>query len=121
MLQSTTYPENFLLRLKKYLFTHKAPSSQTLVAPRPKLPEYPNHAYSLDDLLRKLIAAQEGIDPEQVTVEYIRKQRERRFYPSTRYSIGSKYGGYDSTGLIFLTREELEAIERRVDAELAKL
>jgi len=83
--------------------------------------ESPKPAVSLDEYLTSLIAAEDGVSPETVTVEYIREQREHRFYPSTRYNIGSSYGGYDGTGLKFLTQEEFEALDQRLDAELAKI
>ncbi len=68
----------------------------------------------------ELIARREGVRPEDVTVEYIRLQRELRLYPTTRYNLSGTMGGYDPTGLLFLTRNEFDASERRVDAELAE-
>jgi hypothetical protein len=76
---------------------------------------------SLEELLQELIAVQDGIRPEDVTVDYIQHQREKRFYPSTRYDIDSKYGGYDSRRMRFLSRDEFDSISDRVDAELARL
>ena len=58
----------------------------------------------LETLLRHLIAAQDGIRPEEVTIDYIQGRREKLFYPHTRYNMDSKYGGYDSRRLKFLTR-----------------
>ncbi len=76
---------------------------------------------TLDDFLKRRIAAKEGIAPEQVTPEYIQERREEQIYPDIRYEIGSDYGGYDTVGLKFRTRHELDEIERDVDEALAKL
>jgi len=73
---------------------------------------------SLDELLNHLISFQEGITPGEVTVEYIRDQREKRFYPKVRYEIGTDYGGYDLTGLTVKTRNEFDEIERSIETDL---
>jgi len=71
---------------------------------------------SFESLLLRLIAEKEGIEPKEVTISYIHQQREKRFYPTTRYDIGTEsYGGYDSTGLTFFTEKEFEQIEEEVD------
>jgi len=75
---------------------------------------------SLGELLNRLIATQENIRPEEVTVEYIQKQRESRLYPTTRYNISTEYGGYDPNGLEFFTQDELCSIQKRVEEELGK-
>lgn len=74
-----------------------------------------NEKGELEVLITRLIAEQEGIPEEKVTVEYIREQREKRFYPNTRYNIGSDYGGYDAVGLKFSTIQELLDLESRAD------
>lgn len=73
----------------------------------------------LDAYLTKLIAAQEGIDQEKITVSYIQEQREKLIYKTKRFDISSQYGGYDLTGLKVLTRQELEAIDDRANRFLA--
>ena len=70
---------------------------------------------NLGELLGRLIAAQEEITPEQVTVAYIEEQRQKRFYPNTRYNLGS------DSGERICTREELDAIERQVDKALERI
>lgn len=67
----------------------------------------------LEELFKRLIAARDGVRPEDVTGEYIRKQREDRLYPRTSYDIDSDYGGYDSSHLKVLSRRELDALESR--------
>ena len=75
----------------------------------------------LGTLLRHLIAAQDGIRPEEVTIDYIQGKREELFYPTTRYNVDSQYGGYDSRRLKFLTRNEFDSIAKQVEEELARL
>ena len=72
----------------------------------------------LEAFLNKRIAELDGIRPEDVTVEYIRAQREQLYYPGTRLDVGSEYGGYDTTGLEVLTRDE---IDERVQSGLGWL
>jgi hypothetical protein len=70
---------------------------------------------SLDDFLVRRIAEEEGVSPDEITVEYIHEQRKKRYYPTTRYNIGSDYSGYIHTGLRFLTGQEIEEIKKRAD------
>jgi hypothetical protein len=76
---------------------------------------------TLEELLTRLIATQEGIRQDEVTVEYIHEQRKQHLYPTIRYDIGTEYGGYSTEGLKFFTQDELEDIEQQVDRQLAKL
>lgn len=55
-----------------------------------------------------------------LTPEWVVEQRERFVYPNTRFSISSKYGGYNAVGLKFSTRSEVEAILSWADAWLSK-
>jgi hypothetical protein len=70
---------------------------------------------SLEDFLTRRIATEEKINPDEVTVEYIHEQRKKRYYPNTRYNIGSDYSGYIHTGLKFLTGVEIEEIKKGAD------
>jgi len=78
-------------------------------------------AESLDDFLKRIIAEQDGITPEEVTPEYIRKRQQAEWYKRLRYEIGSDYGGYETSGLKFYTQEELDEMEKRVDDKFAGL
>jgi hypothetical protein len=78
-------------------------------------------AEPLEQLFTELIASRLGITPGEVTLEYIQAQREARFYPESRYAVGTDYGGYNSHGLDVLSREEIARIECDVDAKLAAL
>ena len=73
----------------------------------------------LDRIFRERIAELDGVKPEEVTVEYIRQQREKRIYPDARFNIYSSYvcGGI---GLAHFTRNELNRVERGVD-EIMKM
>jgi hypothetical protein len=75
---------------------------------------------SLDSLFTRLIAEKEGVATEKITVEYIRQQREKRFYPFMRYDIGCDYGGYDDD-LHFYTRDEFDEIEKKVDEVMSHI
>lgn len=66
----------------------------------------------LSTLLVRLIAELDHIDPAEVDVHYIHKQREERIYPKKRYVSGSRYGGYDAIGLYVFTGEELDRIDQ---------
>ena len=66
----------------------------------------------LEKWLTRLIAKQEGVPEEWVTCEWIHEQREKRIYPTVRY---------EEAGLISLTREEWEKLERDVDEKLEEL
>jgi hypothetical protein len=72
----------------------------------------------LDRFLTELIAKQEGVRPEEVTMEYIRRQRETRFYPKARYIVTSPKGGYSTAGLRVRSRDENIALNERIDAFL---
>ena len=75
----------------------------------------------LEQWITRLIADREGIEPREVTLDYIQREREKRFYPRSRYAVGTDYGGYNAHGLEVLTREEIAAIEEEVDAALNEL
>lgn len=68
----------------------------------------------LDHFFREKIAARDGISPDDVTTDYIRTEREKKFYPRLRYDIGSNYGGYSGVGLHFSTGREIEDREQRM-------
>lgn len=76
---------------------------------------------SLDTWLAERIAICENVAADDIDIEYIHRQRELKHYPTTRYDIGSKYGGYNGTGLQFKTREELEQSLVTLDRELDEL
>ena len=78
----------------------------------------------LDQYLRQLIAAHDGTTPDRVDIQYRRERRIRDFYPTARYidgagAQGSSYGGYDATGLLYLTLEEHEKLSAELDRRLA--
>ena len=63
----------------------------------------------IDEYFSGLIAEREGISPEEVTVAYIHEQREKRIYPNIRYY---------SPGLRSFSRNELDQLQEKVDAEI---
>ena len=68
---------------------------------------------SLDSYLTRKIVEMDGVEPEDVTVEYIRQQREKKIYPNTRYDVPE--------GLISLTRNEWNRLEAHVDEIMKRL
>jgi hypothetical protein len=76
---------------------------------------------SLDDLLTRLIAAQEGIRPEEVTTEYIHEQREARIYPAAKPNNGTTYGGYHAGRLRVFSRAEIDQLERDAEEKLREI
>ena len=60
----------------------------------------------LKSRIYRLVAEMDCIDEKDITVEYIRQQREKFLYPTVRY--------YEE-GLVSLTRNEFEEMETRVN------
>ena len=77
-----------------------------------------NQSESLDEKLTRLICEHEGISPDELTIDYIHKQREKRFYPNTRYDLDSIYGGYSTIGLKVYTLNELNEIKNQVHKKM---
>lgn len=48
-----------------------------------------------------------GFLRKRVTTVYIQTQREKLVYPKMRLELGTKYGGYNSRDLKFLSRDEM--------------
>ena len=80
-----------------------------------------DHREDLKSFFDGLIAKQDGVRPEDVTLEYVRECRKQPWYKRIRFDIGGDYGGYEVHGLRFYTEEEFEEMERRVDAQFAAL
>ena len=76
---------------------------------------------SLSNWFSKRIAAHDGVPVEEVTTEYIQRKRDQELYPVKKYEIGSKYGGYNTIELKFMTRNAILDLLRRIDAAFAKL
>jgi hypothetical protein len=70
----------------------------------------------LEKYLDNLIAEKEHVRPEDITEEYIRRERrERKVYAAMRYDVDSGYGGDTTLGLEVVTRDEIDAGVRRMD------
>ena len=82
-----------------------------------KLPE----AKNLEDLFNILIAEEQHVNKEDVTVEFIMRQREKSIYPDTRFKSESGYGGYVNLGLASFTGNELKEIEVLVDGIMKRI
>ena len=79
--------------------------------------DYSSREESLSALFASLIAAQDKIDPSEVTLEYILKQR-KKLYLEKRFDHGSRFGGYDDIGLHVFTGNELLIIDEIAQAFL---
>lgn len=69
---------------------------------------------TLEALQRRLIAEMLHAKPEDLTDEFLDRFLEDRVYPTTRFNIGSEYGGYDNSYLAVLSQDELAAIAEAV-------
>ncbi|MEK9209275.1 MAG: hypothetical protein AAB926_00395 [Patescibacteria group bacterium] len=74
----------------------------------------------LEKWLTRLIAERAGVPEEKVTCEWIEEQRKKKIYPKVRFSVGSDYSGYGA-GLLFLTGEEWEEVEKEADRILEEM
>jgi hypothetical protein len=59
---------------------------------------------ALEKKLDSLIAEQDHIRPEEVTLEYIRHKRDEN--PNTGYDFSTRYGGYNRRGKRVLTSSQ---------------
>ncbi len=81
----------------------------------PAAPAADRTTSKLDKLLTDLIAKQDGVKPEEVTVKYIHDQRVKKLYRTARYTIGSNLGGYSTVGLTVRSEAEIEESEARIN------
>jgi len=56
---------------------------------------------ALEEKLDELIAKQDHIRPQDVTLEYIRRNRKEN--PTEKYDFSTHYGGYNKRGGVVLT------------------
>lgn len=56
---------------------------------------------ALEDKLDALIAKQDNVRPQDVTLDYIRRNREEK--PTDNYDFSTQYGGYNKRGGKVLT------------------
>jgi hypothetical protein len=78
-------------------------------------------AKDLDSLFTRLIAEKENIPPEKVTVDYIHEQRKRRFYRKIKYKEGTEYSGYNTIGLSFLSGDEFDEMDKKINRFLEEI
>ena len=79
-------------------------------------------AEGLAVFLKRLIASEKGLkNYQEVTPDYIQKQRDENIYPHVRYENGCSYRGYSGDGLQFYTWDEFAEIERLLDMAMATL
>ena len=73
----------------------------------------------LEEKLDQLIAKQDDIRPEDVTLEHIRNQRDNEIYPNGDFDFSTKYGGYNRSASHWLTRNQAIDTIRRAYTFLA--
>ena len=78
-------------------------------------------AKNVEDLFDILIAEEQNVKKEDVTVEFIMKRREEDIYPTMRYTSDSGYGGYLNSGLATFTGNELKEIEVLVNEIMKRI
>lgn len=69
----------------------------------------------VEKYLEGLIAEQKHVKPEEVTEEFIRKERSEKEKVDVRYNVDSRYGGYCTIGLNVLTKAEINSALDRLD------
>jgi hypothetical protein len=75
---------------------------------------------TLEKELNELIARQEDVRPDQVTLELIRDKREAEVYPNAPVNLSMPHGGFTVRAPRFLTHPEGEALIREGTRLLAK-
>lgn len=67
---------------------------------------------TLESELDELIARQENVRPDQVTLELIRKKREAEVNLNSRVDFSTNYGGHIAVGRFYGLAEAKAAVER---------
>jgi hypothetical protein len=67
---------------------------------------------TLEKELDELIARQENVRPDQVTLELIRDRRETEVYPNARLDFSTNYGGHIPTGRFYGLAEAKATVEK---------
>lgn len=75
---------------------------------------------NLGDFFKKKISEMDGIPVEEVTAEYIRKQRAKQDFPLVDFSIGLEYTGFDRNGLKLISNKEYQQMEIEADEFLSQ-
>ncbi len=76
---------------------------------------------SSDALLKRLIASQDGVRPEDVTIQYVRQQRANRLYPQSRYAPGLDRSQYETPKVQLLLQNDYETIKWTTRQRLAAM
>lgn len=74
----------------------------------------------LEKVLTEMIARDLGINPEDVTPEFIHKWREEHLYPKALVNLTTRYGGYNSGGRRALTGAEVQSNKEKAEAFLSQ-
>jgi hypothetical protein len=75
---------------------------------------------TLEKELDELIAREENVSPEDVTLEFIRKKRDEEVYPKAPVNLTMPHGGFVARARRFLTHLEGKALVTRGNRFLAK-
>lgn len=77
-------------------------------------------AKNLGDFFKKKISKMDGVPVEEVTAEYIRKQREKQDLPFAYFSVSLEPVTHTKEGLKILSNKELREIEIKADKFLSQ-
>jgi hypothetical protein len=67
---------------------------------------------TLEKELDELIARQEKVRPDEVTLKLIRAKREAEVYPNARIDFSSNYGGHIATGRFYGVAEAKACVRK---------
>jgi len=70
---------------------------------------------SLEEILNELISDIDNVPIEKITSQYILKKREELVYSKNTYNSEADIGGYDTTGLTFMTEKEFSEEKEKAD------
>src|ERR1051325_8839284 len=72
-------------------------------------------------IIEKLIAKDLGIDPSEVTPEFIHRWRQEHLYSNAQYGLNAKYGDYNGSGSKILSSSEVMDARERAERFIESL
>jgi len=66
-------------------------------------------------IIEKLIARDLGIDPSEVTPEFIHRWRQEHLYSNAQHGLNTKYGGYNGSGRQILSESEVQKVRESAE------
>jgi len=75
----------------------------------------------LSRAIEELIARDLGIDPNEVTPEFIHRWRQGHLYPNAQHGLNTKYGGYNGSRSKILSSSEVIAARKMAERFIESL